>query len=47
MELYTAKGDVETEDRLDEALDEAGIYFYKYGREWLTDEKWYITVYEI
>lgn len=47
MELYTAKGDDETEDRLDEALDEAGIYFDKYGREWLTDEKWYITVYEI
>lgn len=47
VELYTAKGDDETEDKLDAAFDEAGVFFTKYGREWLTDEKWYITVYEI
>ena len=47
MELYTAKGDDTTDELLDEALDNADIYFKKYGREWLKDEKWYLTVYEI
>lgn len=47
VELYVTKGDDDTEDKLDEALDEAGIFFYKHGREWLHDEKWYMTVYEI
>lgn len=47
VELYVVKGDDDTEDKLDEALDNAGIYFDKYAREWLRDEKWYMTVYEI
>ena len=47
VELYTAKGDDDTEDRLEEKLDEEGIFFNKYGREWLDDEHWYLTVYEI
>lgn len=47
VELYTAKGDDTTDELLDEALDNADIYFKKYGREWLKDEKWYLTVYEI
>lgn len=47
IELYTAKGDDTTEDALDAALNTAEIFFTKYGREWLKDEKWYLTVYEI
>lgn len=47
VELYVAKGDDTTEDKLDETLDEAGIFFDKDAREWLHDEKWYMTVYYI
>lgn len=47
VELYTSKGDDTTEETLEAAFDTAEIYFKKYGREWLKDEKWYMTVYEI
>ena len=47
VELYTAKGDDDTEEILEAAFDDAEIFFRKYGREWLKDEKWYLTVYEI
>ena len=47
VELYTAKGDDTTDELLDEALDDADVFYKKYGREWLKDEKWYLTVYEI
>lgn len=47
VELYTVKGDDDTEERLEELFDKEEIFFTKYGREWLKDEKWYMTVYEI
>lgn len=47
VELYTAKGDDDTEERLEELFDKEEIFFTKYGREWLKAEKWYMTVYEI
>lgn len=47
VELYTAKGDDETEELLEAAFDEVGIYFDKLGREWLDKEEWYMTVYYI
>jgi hypothetical protein len=47
IELYVPKGDDTTEDTLDAALKEAEIFFIKYAREWLKDEEWYLTVYEI
>ena len=47
VELYTVKGDDDTEELLENALDENDIYYEMVSREWLKDEKWYMTVYEL
>lgn len=46
IELYTAKGDEKTEKAFEKWLSDNEILTKKTGRTWVTEEKFYCTIYE-
>lgn len=47
IELYQAARSLVDEQRLEQALTDAGIYYTMDGPEWLDDEQVYMSVYSI
>lgn len=47
VELYTEYKDVELEQRLEEILDQAGIFYNVESEDYINDEKMYQIIYRI
>lgn len=46
IELYTLKEDNDSEKILEKWFEDNNISYQKFEREWLSNEKWYVTFYE-